>query len=136
MMPADILFQSEKLTVSRSQITVGSASIFYPNISAVSIYEGRPFKGAAIASVISCVPLFFVFFMGSKLFGGLFPLKAMLSLLLPIGAIAALGVFFKQQTLFVTVDGRAVAIFASKDSSELQRARLAIEQAKRDTSSL
>jgi len=130
-MPDNILFQKDRLTVSDAKLTVGNATLYYPNVSATSIYDGRPYLVAGIAGVAGLVPLGFMLFMGARILGPYFPIKAVAIMFVPLIGFAIFGFTYRVKCLFLTIDGSTVAILKSKDRSELEVAQRAIEEAKR-----
>ncbi len=131
-MPDKILFQQDRLTITETHLIVGRArvTVFFPSISTVSIYEGRPLLPVAVMSLVGLVPTLFFIFMGARIFGPYFPTKTVAFMLLPFLAIAAAGFFYRVKCLFVTIDGQSVAVLKSKDIADLERAKAALEQAK------
>jgi hypothetical protein len=126
-----VLFQQDRLIVSKNSITVGSATVFYPNISSTRIYEGRPLIMMAFAGIAGLLPLGFFLFSGSRLFGGLFPTKAIFIMLLPLLTMIAVGIVYKVQCLIVGIQGQSVSVLKSKNLLDLESAQRAIEDAKR-----
>jgi len=129
-MPDKILFQRDRLTVMESHLIVGRATIFYPSISALSIYDGRPLVGPAIVCAIGVLPLGFFAFMGTRLMGPYFPIRAVVWPLVPMAIFVIAGITYRVKCLFVSVEGSAVAVLKSKDVSVLEEAKHVIEGAK------
>ena len=126
-----IIFQQDRLTVSDAKITVGNATIFFPSISAINIYEGRPFLGMGIAGVVGIIPSLFFVFVGRRLLGQHFPILPLAFGLLPLIAMCIFGFTYRVNCLFLGVDGSTVAVLKSKDRAQLDVARTVIEEAKR-----
>jgi hypothetical protein len=126
-----ILFQQDRLTVTDAKITVGNVTVFFPSVSAISVYEGRPFLAMGIMSVVGLFPSIFMLFMGSRLFGAHFPVMIMAVTLLPLIAMGIFGFTYRVNCLFLGIDGSSVAVLKSKDRSQLDVAQRAIEEAKR-----
>lgn len=126
-----ILFQWDRLTVADSHLTVGKATVFYSSVSAVSIYEGRPMLPMAVVGAIGLVPVAFIFFLGSRLFGPYFPTGAIAFTRFPLLVIIAIRFFYEVKCLFVTIDGHAVAVLKSNELTLLEKAKAMIEEAKK-----
>lgn len=130
LMADDILFQRDRLTVAKSHLTVGRVTAFYSNISAVSIYDGRPLLASAIMSSVGLLPLGLLFFSGARLFGAYFPVKMIVLMSLPLIMFIVFGFVYRVKCLFVTIDGQSIAVLKSKDISVLEEAKARIEEAK------
>jgi hypothetical protein len=128
-MPEKILFQQDRLTVSNLKITVGNATVFYPSVSATSIYEGRPYVVIGVAGLTAMLPLGLIWFFGALMVG--LPMNAIAILFIPMIGMAIFGFTYKLKCLFLSVDGSSVAVLKSKDRFELEAAQGAIESAKR-----
>lgn len=131
-MPNKTLFRQDRLTITEAHLIVGRAkvTVFFPSISAVSIYEGRPFLSTAVMSLVGLVPMTFLFVVGARLLGPYFPLKMVAVMLFAFAALVTAGFFYRVKCLFVTIDGHSVAVLKSKDISVLEQAKAALEQAK------
>ena len=125
-----ILFQRDRLTVMESHLTVGRATIFFPNISSLSIYDGRPLLGSAIVCVVGVLPMGFLAFMGARLLGPYFSVKAVAWPLVPMVIFVVAGITYRVKCLFVSVDGSAIAVLRSRDLAVLEEAKRVIEDAK------
>jgi len=125
-----ILFQRDRLTVTESRLYVGQATIFYPSISSLSIYDGRPLAAWAIFCAIGVVPLGFVFLMGTRLLGPHFPITAVAWPFVPLAIFVVVGLSYRVKCLFVSVEGSAVAVLKSQDLATLEEAKQIIEDAK------
>ena len=119
-MPDNILFQKDRLTVSDAKLTVGNATLFYPNVSATSIYDGRPFRAMGGSGLAGLVFSGVMLFMGARILGPYFPIKAVAIMLVPFIALGVFGFTYRVKCLFLTIDGSTVAILKSKDRSELE----------------
>ena len=129
-MPDKILFQRDRLTVMESHLIVGRVTIFYPSISAASIYEGRPLLGSAIACAVGLLPMGFIAFIAIRVLGPHLPIMAVVWPLVPIMIFVIAGFTYRVKCLFVSVEGSAVAVLKSKDVSVLEEAKHVIEGAK------
>lgn len=114
-----------------AKITVGNATIFFPSVSAISVFEGRPFLSMGIMSIAGLVPTVFMVFMGSRLLGPYFPVKITVVTLLPLIAMGIFGFTYRMNCLFLGIDGSSVAVLKSKERSQLDVAQRVIEEAKR-----
>ena len=130
-MSEKILFQKNRLTVSETKIIVGNATIFYPSVTATSIYEGRPLIGMGFAGIAGVVIFGFSSLVFGRILGPHFPLAPILIMLIPMVGMAIAGFTYKVRCLFLGAGGGSVAILKSKDRSELEAAQRAIEEGKR-----
>jgi len=125
-----VLFHDKQLTVDTAKISVGNTSIYYPNLSSVRIYSGRPWiiQGFALLT-ITTILLIALPSIGKSL--GISLLIPTLILGFPMGALGLALTVFKLKCLILTVDGNNVFAFRTKDFRQLQVAKEAIETAKR-----
>jgi hypothetical protein len=126
-----ILFQQDRLTVSDRKIIVGNATVFYPSVSATSIYEGRPFFALGVMGIVGLLPVGVISLMGARLLGPYFPMKLVALMFIPTIGMAIFGFTYQVKCLFMGVDGSSVAVLKSKERFELEVAQRAIEEAKR-----
>jgi hypothetical protein len=70
-MPDKILYQKDRLTVFETKIVVGTATIFYPSVTSLNIYAGRPLVGAAISGAVGIVVVGFMLIWLRAILGGL-----------------------------------------------------------------
>jgi len=125
-----IVFQHDKLTVYDTKLSIGNATVFYPNISASSIQEFRPLSVIGIIALVSsislsigCIPLFLM----TRSFIVIFPILALLPVMVSLTAGAFL---YRVTCLTIHMSGKPVAILKSKDRRILETAQIAIDTAK------
>ena len=129
-MADNILFQRDRLTVAESHLRVGHATVFYANISAVSIYDGHPLRPAAIMGAFGLIPVSLFLFWTARLFAGMFSVTPFLMVLIPWAGASFWAFQYQIKCLFDTIDGQAVAVLKSKEIADLEQAKTMIEQAK------
>lgn len=124
----DAIFAHDRLTVYPDRLEAGSFTAFCPSISGTYVYEGRPFLVPAIAGFVSSVMLAGFLLWGRMLLG-----YSIWPIIVPCGVAVAAVAFaaaYRAKCLFVSIDGRTIAVLRSKDRSVLEQARRAIEQAR------
>lgn len=128
-MNESVLFHDKDLTVDTSKISVGNTSIYYPNLSSVRIYNGRPWIVPGIALLTLTTILFIALSFAEKT-AGVSLLTPALILGIPMAALGLALTVFKLKCLILTVDGNNVYAFRTKDMRQLHLAKEAIETAK------
>ena len=124
------LFQQKQLLVTTAKIAVGAETFAHTGVVSTQIEEVRPLVGVGIAGLAGLLPLSFVSFMGTRLYGPYFPTTgvALSLLLLILMAIAGFG--YKVHCLYVHAGGRAIAALKSHRRLELETAQRAIAEAR------
>lgn len=126
-----ILFQQQRLTVSTARIIIGEESFAHAGIVSTRIEELRPLVGVGIAGLTGLLPLSFVSFMGTRLYGPYFPTAGVACSLLVLILMAVVGFGYKVHCLYVLAGGRALAALRSQQRLELETAQRAIADARR-----
>ena len=135
-MDEKILFQQDQLTVTDKQVKVGPTALYYPSISGVTIYDGRPmrpmgfFLGVIAGfSLLGCIG---VLFLTQKLSGpSLSTFFLQHPWLIALLVAFATGVFFYVQHLVkfevrylsVFVGSESIPVLKSADRADLERAK-------------
>lgn len=125
-----IVFQHDKLTVYDTKLSIGNATVFYPNISASSIQEFRPLSVIGIIALVSSISLSIgciLAFLMTRSFIVIFPILALLPVMVSLTAGAFL---YRVTCLTIHMSGKPVAILKSKDRRILETAQIAIDTAK------
>jgi len=125
-----ILFQQHRLTVSAARITIGEESLAHAGIVSTRIEEIRPLIGVGIAGLAGLLPLSFVSFMGTRLYGPYFPTAGVAGSLLVLILMAVVGFGYKVHCLYVLTGGRAITALKSHRRLELETAQRAIADAR------
>jgi len=125
-----ILFQLDCLTVYQSKLIFGDAKVLYPEIAASSIDDSKPYAWLSLVSLVSFVPLVFMMAWGKIVFGLYLPLTAFLISLLPAIGLVIFGFTHRMKCLFISIDGRSVAVLKGHRVEMLERAHQAIQTAK------
>lgn len=125
-----ILFQQQRLTVSTARIVIGEESLAHAGVVSTRIEELRPLVGVGIAGLAGLLPLSFISFMGTRLYGPYFPTAGVACSLLVLILMAVVGFGYKIHCLYVVAGGRALAALKSPRRLELETAQRAIADAR------
>ncbi len=125
-----VLFQQQRLAVTTAKITIGSESIAHAGVISTQIEEVRPLVGVGIAGLAGLLPLSFVSYMGTRVYGPYFPATGVALALLVLILMAIAGFGYKVHCLYVHVGGRAIAALKSHRRLELETAQRAIAEAR------
>lgn len=127
--------------VADDHAMVGETTLYYPSISGVTILDGKPLRGTGIyllfvVGIMAVGGAFFTFFF-SRIFGPMFNLKilwiafAPLTLLMIVGAVWCMN--YDAKVLYLIVSGQQIGVLKSKDRSDLEKAKAALEVARTTT---
>jgi hypothetical protein len=125
-----VLFQQQRLAVTTAKITIGSESIAHAGVISTQIEEVRPLVGVGIAGLAGLLPLSFISFMGTRVYGPYFPTTGVAVSLLVLILMAVAGFGYKVHCLYIHVGGRAIAALKSQRRLELETAQRAIAEAR------
>lgn len=126
-----ILFRQQRLTVSTVRITIGAESFAHAGVVSTRIEELRPLVSVGIAGLAGLLPLSFVSFMGTRLYGPYFPTTGVAASLLVLILMAVVGFGYKVHCLYLLTGGRTIAALQSHRRLELETAQRAIVEARR-----
>lgn len=125
-----IVFQHDKLTVYDTKLSIGNATVFYPNISASSIQEFRPLSVIGIMALVSSISLSIGCILAFLMVGSSFIFFSTLALLLGMVALTIGALLYRVTCLTIHMSEKPVAILKSKDRRILETAQIAIDTAK------
>jgi len=125
-----VLFQQQQLVVTTVRITIGPESFAHAGVVSTRIEEVRPLVSVGIAGLAGLLPLSFVSFMGTRLYGPYFPTTGVALSLLILILMAIAGFGYKVHCLYIHAGGRAIAALRSPRRLELETAQRAIAEAR------
>ncbi len=124
------LFRQKHLVVTTAKITVGAETFAHTGVVSTQIEEVRPLVGVGIAGLAGLLPLSFISFMGTRLYGPYFPTAGVALSLLVLILMAIAGFGYKVHCLYVHAGGRAIAALKSPRRLDLETAQRAIAEAR------
>ena len=125
-----VLFQQQRLVVTTAKITIGSESIAHAGVISTQIEEIRPLVGVGIAGLAGLLPLSFISFMGTRVYGPYFPTTGVALSLLALILMAVAGFGYKVHCLYIHTGGRAIAALKSHRRLELETAQRSVAEAR------
>lgn len=125
-----VLFQQQSLVVTTVRITIGAESFSHAGVVSTRIEEVRPLVGVGIAGLAGLLPLSFVSFMGTRLYGPHFSTAGVALSLLVLILMAVTGFGYKVHCLYLHAGGRALVALKTPRRLELETAQRAIAEAR------